>query len=68
MNINLYSHTQDTILVHKREVLHASGAYHSSSTDGYKLSIAHLVTKVIHVQQESIEKGYYLAKYHHIIQ
>jgi hypothetical protein len=35
-------HIQTVLLVHEREVLHASGTYHSTSTDVYQLSIAHL--------------------------
>jgi hypothetical protein len=34
-----------------------SGIYHSTSTDGYLLSIAHLVIKVIQIHQDSIRKG-----------
>jgi hypothetical protein len=36
-------HSQYILLVHEKRVLHASGTYHSSSTDGYQLSIAYLV-------------------------
>jgi hypothetical protein len=44
MNINIVS-THHILLVHEKEVLHASGTYHSSCTDDYQLSIAHLVIK-----------------------
>jgi hypothetical protein len=36
-------HIQHSLLVQKREGLLASGTYHSSSTDGYQLSISHLI-------------------------
>jgi hypothetical protein len=45
----VYNH--HILLVLEREVLHASGSYHSSSTDGYQLSITHLVIKLIHLHQ-----------------
>jgi hypothetical protein len=48
----------------KREVLPTSGTYHLTSTDGYQLSIAHLVVKVIHLNKD-IRKGCYHATYHH---
>jgi hypothetical protein len=35
--------TTTILLVHKREVLHASGTYHSTCTDVYQLNIAYLV-------------------------
>jgi hypothetical protein len=43
MNITSTQHIHNNLLMYKREVLHVSGAYHSTSTDGYQLSIAHLV-------------------------
>jgi hypothetical protein len=47
MNINIAHthHNHDILLANKKEVLHVSGTYHSSSTDGYQLSIARLVDK-----------------------
>jgi hypothetical protein len=47
MNINIASThcNHHFLLIHKKEVLHASGTYHSSSTNVYQLSIAHLVDK-----------------------
>jgi hypothetical protein len=46
MNINIAStqHSYHILLVHEREILHVSGTYHLSSTDGYQVSIAHLIT------------------------
>jgi hypothetical protein len=48
MNINIASthHNHHILLVHEKEVLHASGTYHLSSTDVYQLSIAHLVDNI----------------------
>jgi hypothetical protein len=68
MNINLYAYIQDILLVHKREVLHASGTYHSSSTDDYQLNIAHLVTKSNTSITRVRVEGYYHATYHITIQ
>jgi hypothetical protein len=34
------------LLVHEKDVLHASETYHSSSTDVYQLSIAHLADNI----------------------
>jgi hypothetical protein len=48
ININVYSsYIQDIILVHEGGggVLNESGTYHSTSTNGYQLCIAHLVDK-----------------------
>jgi hypothetical protein len=47
MNINIASThcNHHILLVHEKEVLHASETHHSSSTDVYQLSIAHLVEK-----------------------
>jgi hypothetical protein len=47
MSINITSthHIQTIILVHEKEVLRASGTYHSTSIEVYQLSIAHLVDK-----------------------
>jgi hypothetical protein len=36
-------HSQDNLLAHEKEALHASGTYHLSSTDGYQLSIAYII-------------------------
>jgi hypothetical protein len=41
----------------KRGVLYASGTYHSTYTDGYQLSIAHLVIKVVQLHNDSVRKG-----------
>jgi hypothetical protein len=41
----------------KRGVLYTSGIYHSSSTDGYQLSIAHLVIKVVQLHKDSVWKA-----------
>jgi hypothetical protein len=48
MNINIVSTQRNhhILLVHEKEVLHVSGTYHSSSTDVYQLSIAHLVVNI----------------------
>jgi hypothetical protein len=42
----------------KRGSLHTSGSYHSTSTDGYKLRIAHLVDKDKYIYNKgNIQKG-----------
>jgi hypothetical protein len=42
----------------KRGVLHVSETYHSTSTDGYKLHIAHLVDKYKYIYNKgNIWKG-----------
>jgi hypothetical protein len=48
MNINIASthRNHHILLVHEKEVLHASETYHSSSTDVYQLSITHLVVNI----------------------
>jgi hypothetical protein len=48
MNINIASthRNQHILLVYEKEVLHASGTYHSSSTDDYQLSIVYLVVNI----------------------
>jgi hypothetical protein len=53
ININIAStqHIQDILLVHEKGVLHVSGTYHSTSTDGYQLRIERLVVKVIQLHQ-----------------
>jgi uncharacterized iron-regulated protein len=56
-NLACTHHIQDILLVHERKVLYVSGTYHSTSTGGYQLRIAHLVIKVIHLQQGNVQKG-----------
>jgi hypothetical protein len=57
VNITSTDHIHHILLVHERKELHVSGTYHSTSTSGYQLRIAHLVVKVIHLQQGDIWKG-----------
>jgi hypothetical protein len=45
MNINLHSSIAKVTFYCIKEVLHVSEIYYSTSTDGYQLSIAHLVDK-----------------------
>jgi hypothetical protein len=42
----------------KRGALYVSGTYHSTSTDGYQLHIAHLVDKDKYIyNKDNIQKG-----------
>jgi hypothetical protein len=45
MNIASTHCNHHIFLVHEKEVLHVSGAYHLTSTGVYQLSIEHLVNK-----------------------
>jgi hypothetical protein len=46
MNISSTHRNHHILLVHEKEVLDANETYHSSSTDVYQLSIAHLVDNI----------------------
>jgi hypothetical protein len=60
MNINrLSTHcNHHFLLVHEEEVLHVTVIYHSSPTDVYQLSIAHLIDKYKYFyNKDAIQKG-----------